>query len=495
MKKITPFDFPLLNNEICQYLSRKDLACCALVSKAWAAWFLPTLWRDLNCRYRMIDVPTFSRHREHIRVLRNVSMENGRAIRDQLPFLQLQRLEFGDNSNNNGVHRTEMRALPALETISALQHLQITLSLDRDNVFQQWIRTLKNPLYLESLTLSCEQFLDGKVVLGVLRACQRLERLSLRLSGREIHTDEEDRQQYVETRAEIERMPEMQLRELSFISCTDLAEDNILQPLLKRCPRMEKLELAMMRQIYTLQHLSHALRENKLPRLRYFLVGWLGSGNFQEAFAEVLSHVKCGLETFEFHSCPSGVVTQSLIQHHARSLTTLHFDSGILLCGFSSLMTGLLNLRSFRGTVSVDRDSEDIPDKHWACYGLRDLRLRLGGLFSIGSWAWEESTTKPWLDYVFSEVAQLTSLQVLDIRCDMHNLYLDQHGYLTQLADLKELKVIHLGKISHKTFGTQEALWMAKNWPKLLQVTALNAPAIFKKTLREKRPLVEIDKY
>jgi len=149
MKKITPFDIPILNNEICQYLSRKDLACCALASRAWAAWFTPTLWRDLNCRYRMIDVPTFSRHREHIRVLRNVSMENGRAIRDQLPFLQLQRLEFGDNSNNYGVHRTEMRVLPALETISTLQHLQITLSLDRDNVFQQWIRTLKNLFYLE----------------------------------------------------------------------------------------------------------------------------------------------------------------------------------------------------------------------------------------------------------------------------------------------------------------------------------------------------------
>src|SRR5688572_21658371 len=56
MEKITPFDIPLLNNEICQYLSRKELAHCVLVSKAWAGWFSPALWRDLDYRNETPDI-------------------------------------------------------------------------------------------------------------------------------------------------------------------------------------------------------------------------------------------------------------------------------------------------------------------------------------------------------------------------------------------------------------------------------------------------------
>jgi len=295
-------------------------------------------------------------------------------------------------------------------------------------------------------------------------------------------------------------MPEMQLRELSFISRTDLAEDNILQPLLRRCPRMEKLEMAMMRQVYTLQHLSHALRENKLPRLRYFVIGWLGSNNFQEAFAEVLTHVKCGLDTFEFRSNPSGVVTQSLIQHHSPSLTSLDLECSIIsVLTFSDLMAGLQNLRTLKASIRAcmphERYARNIPApvKHWGCVDLRDLQLYLSAFDSAFSGSkWTESREKLCLDYVFSEVAKLTNLRALTIRGDLKDLYLDQHGYLAQLTDLKRLQVFDLAKISQNEFGKQEALWMVKNWPRLLKVYARDAPTIFKETLLEERPLVEV---
>ncbi|KAK3823162.1 MAG: hypothetical protein J3Q66DRAFT_138599 [Benniella sp.] len=461
MEKTTPFDIPLLINEICQYLSRKDLIRCVLVSKAWAASFSMVLWRDLDCKRATPDILTLTRQRDHIRIMRNISMRIEGTIRELLPSLHLQRLEFWDISSGKGVHRSEIRVLPLLEKIPTLQHLQISLSLGHDNVCQQWIGTLAGLSRLESLSLKCDEFVDGKVIQDVLRLCHRLERLSLEIPNNDRHIEEENRQEYRDAKVAIERMPEMRLRELSFtasahLSYPALVEENILRPLLERCPRMEKLILGSIQQETTLQHLSKVLKDNKLPRLRHFVIGYLQGIHSQEALAEALSHVEYGIESLVFQ--------------------------------------GLPNLRSFRSTIKVDGYSEDIPDKHWECHELKILRLRLYGLgdgIFDGS-TWRRPTTKLQLDYVFSEVAKLTSLQVLILGDDVKDLYLNRHKYLAQLANLKELKVFDLAEISHKAFGKQEALWMVKNWPKLLQVYARNAPVTFKEILQEKRPLIEV---
>jgi hypothetical protein len=159
-------------------------------------------------------------------------------------------------------------------------------------------------------------------------------------------------------------------------------------------------------------------------------------------------------------------------------------------------MAGLPNLRSFRGSIQHDYSPfKDLPlATHWVCVGLRNLQLGLRTHTSdtVGDSRWKGSAAKLQFDYVFSEVAKLEGLQELIIECDMKNLYLKRHGYLAQLAGLKELKVFDLAKVSHKSFGKQEALWMVKNWPKLLQVYAVDIPAIFNETLLEKRPMVEI---
>ena len=497
MEAITPFDIPLLNNEICQYLSREDLTRCVLVSKDWAAWFSPALWRDLDFRRsRTVDIHTLSRHWEHVRAVRNICMWKAGTIRELLPLLRLQRLDFDGSSDRGGVHLTEIRVLPVLEKMSTLQHLRISLELDRDNIYQQWIRTLEALPHLKSLILKCQQFLRGKVILDFLQKCHRLERLSLYLSGVVDYNEEEDRQEYRDAKAEMKRMPEMRLCELSLCSGIQLIEENIIQPLLERCPRIERLELDGGTTQPTLQHLSKMLKENKLPMLRHLVAGGLYEYHLQVAFAEVLS--QCGLESITFWNYPSELVVQSLVKYHYRSLTKLSIHlMEISTWTFAELMAGLPNLRSFTGSIQHDYNYsyKGLPlDTHWKCVDLRSLRLRLSvyGPDIIGGSRWATSTAKPRLDYVFSEVAKLESLQELIIECRVNNLFLKKHGYLTRLADLKELKVFDLAKVSHKSFGKQEALWMANNWPKLLQVYAEDVPAIFNDTLLEKRPMVEI---
>ncbi|KAK3823157.1 MAG: hypothetical protein J3Q66DRAFT_397625 [Benniella sp.] len=424
-------------------------------------------------------------------------MESAGAIREQLAALHLQRLEFLDYSRSYGVHRAKIRVLPLLERISTLQHLRTTLSMDRDNNCQRWLRTLEALPHLVSLSLRCERFVDGKVIPRVLRLCHRYRRLTLRFSTEIGYIEECDTQEYKDAKAAIEEMPEMRLCELSFCSGNGLVGENVLQPLLERCPRVERLDLSIGTTESTFQHFFKMLKENKLPKLRHLTASGPYETHLQAAFSEALSHVEYGIESLTFWHKPSDPVVQSLTQHHYSSLTKLSLPfSGIPLWTLSKLMAGLPNLRSFRGCIQRDYSPSNgvALDMHWGCVGLRNLRLypRTNTSGTVGDSRWKGSAAEFQFDYVFSEVSKLESLQELIIECDMNNLYLKRHGYLAQLAGLKELKVFDLAKVSHKSFGKQEALWMVKNWPKLLQVYAEDIPAIFNETLLEKRPMVEV---
>ncbi|KAF9361561.1 hypothetical protein BGX34_007070, partial [Mortierella sp. NVP85] len=378
MSKVTPFDIPLLINAICRHLSREDLKYCMLVSKAWSTWSASVLWRDLNCERKTPDIPTLRRYQEHIQIVRNITMWSIRDSGGRLPFPHVQRLEFKDDSSEDGVHRTEIRVLPLLEGITSLQHLKITLSLDRDNIYRQFVRTLESLPQLESLILGCKRFIDGKVIQDILRLCQRLERLSLSFSGSERHITEEDRQEFIDTRAEIQKMPEMRLCELSFHAQSDLVVENILHPLLERCSRIEKLDIGYRATDSTFRHLSKLFKENNFPKLRHLVIEGLDEGRYQEAIAEALSHVECGLESLKYMGKPSELVIQTLSQYHS-CMTILNFTFyQISLWALSDLMAGLPNLRSFRSEVSSDYEdsSRDIPfEKHWECVNLKILRL------------------------------------------------------------------------------------------------------------------------
>ncbi|KAK3823137.1 MAG: hypothetical protein J3Q66DRAFT_330938 [Benniella sp.] len=479
--RITPFDIPLLNSEICQYLSCKDLAHCVQVSKAWTAWFTPALWRDLDWP----DILTSTRQQEHIQGVRCISMRQMGPILALQSCTNLQRLDFKDHDGD------QLQVLQVLGKISTLRHLQITLVLEDDNICQQWIRVLEALPRLESLILKSGQLADGKFIQKMLQLCIGYKRLAFTFIDEETYARNE--QDYQDTRAAIERMPDMQPRELSLNSRCEHYETNIFQPLLDRCPRIEKLTLCS---TLTLQHLSKALKEKRLAQLRHLAVRTYAK---QSCLAELLSYDEGGLESFEVATRIGKQVAQSLIQYHHQSLRRLRFgQTGILLSALSEVMTALPNLRSLEATVLplYEGDITNIPlDKHWVCLGLRVLRLKVETRYyhgTVGSTEWVGSMHKRGIDYVFSETAKMKSLQDLSIGCRQKGLYLMQSGYLTQLGDLKQLEVFDLASTPPEEFGRDEALWMASNWPRLIRVQSHGASEIFRQTLLEERPLLEI---
>ena len=483
MEKISPFDIPLLNNEICQYLRSKDLACCVQVSKAWAVWFTPALWRDVDWFNRTPTIPAFTRQQEHVRVVRNITMKRTIPLLAPLSCTNLQRLDFVDytvkvDSDICGDH---LLVLPALERISTLRHLQIPLALSNDNICQQWIRVLEALPHLESLSLKCEELVKGWIIPRVLHLCRGLQCLSVRFMEHRHSIQEKDWREYWDVKAAIETMPEMQLRELSF-GQSKLWGKNIIQPLLERCPRLEKLNLSWTHDEALFQHLVKTLKENKLPALRHLSMGMPNRDDLDNLLIEVLSHISCGLESFDCESDAFSHVTQPLIKHHSHSLTNLALHHSWIHFGtFLDLMVGLPCLQTF--TVSIhgapNGNNDILLDKHWECLGMRSLQLQL---------------EKRALDYVFSEVAKLTSLRELRIRSYSMDLYNKNKGYLEQLAGLKQLEVLGLTNTRHDTLGRHEAQWMADNWPRLRQVYEYHVPAVFKETLRKRRPLVEFVK-
>lgn len=505
MEKITPFDIPLLQEEICHYLTRKDLYRCTLVSKAWFAWFSPILWRDLDDSRKIPSVDALTRWRNHIRT---ASLSASGPVCNQLPFLHLDRLELVDNYEPSHVM---LRVLKALQGISTLRHLKISLQLDSELVYQQWIRTLPSLSHLEGLDLIFNRFVNGRVIQGTLSQCHTYDYLRLgysavlavqRTSRIQI---EEERKIYRAAKAAIRRIPEMNLRELSFRINTEFCEDNILQPLLERCPRMERLNLGYIKLGSTMQHLTKVIKENKLPRLRCLHSDIYNGG----AFAEMLSHLKNGLVSLIVHGCLDQPFTQSLIQHHCLSLTKLDLKIEADMEVFSNLMAGLPKLRHVRAVVGPKGDIRRFNvflrvtvstthafHKQWACVDLKILELRLDTSYACGTIDdahWRDSGAQNDMDYVFSEVSKLRNLEELSLGSTHNDLYLKRHGFLSQLATLKHLKSFDLQRTPAKEFGALEARWMIKSWPKLLHVYDQHAPRKFKKTLLAKRPHIFVD--
>ncbi|KAF9343435.1 hypothetical protein BGX34_006777 [Mortierella sp. NVP85] len=313
--------------------------------------------------------------------------------------------------------------------------------------------------------------------------------------GDENELEEEDRQEYRNVGAAIERIPQMRLGELVLSSIPGIVMENILHPLLERCPSIEKLHLGKIYALRTLEHLAKTLKENKLPTLRHLTLGRLYSDG--KALEKVVSHIACGLDSFVLEDEQAHMMAPFLIQHHSRSLTRL--EMGLSPWLLSDLMAGLPCLQTVRFIIYVDDDDEvtDVrpPDKDWKCVDLRNLQLYLALYihYGIGDDEWKGSFAKMCMDHVFSQVGKLRRLQELNLGCK-RDMYLKKHGYLEQLAGLKQLKVLDLTKTNYTWLEKQEASWMAENWPKLLQICPDHLPAIFKKTLLRERPLVEFIK-
>ncbi|KAK3823135.1 MAG: hypothetical protein J3Q66DRAFT_437548 [Benniella sp.] len=350
----------------------------------------------------------------------------------QLPCVNIRRLDFTENNGYMDVRPSQLQVLQALERIPTLRHLQIKLALDKTNVCQQWMRVLESLPHLVSLSLSSE-LIEVEVIQKILQLCIGYERLELVISSEDV-----DDQEYQDTRVATERMPEMRLRELSFDSDNTYSEKN--------------------------------------------------------------SYGEGGLETLGIDDHVGNRIVQSIAQYHHQSLRRLNFLSfGILHSTLSGLMTQLPNLRTLEARLDavLEDDINSIPiDNDWVCVGLRSLQLEVntrcfrGGMDSS---EWKRSIDKRGLDYVFSKTVKMKSLQGLSIGCRQRELYLMKAGYLTQLGGLKQLEAFGIVSIRSKMSGRNEALWMANNWPKLVQVySSREASEIVERTLLEERPLVEI---
>ena len=238
------------------------------------------------------------------------------------------------------------------------------------------------------------------------------------------------------------------------------------------------------------------LNENGLPELQCFILRGHSIQGIQRHIAKVLRSNK-PMDSLVLHLGPDqGPVVQSIVEHH-KFLKLLDLGTSELsMLALQEIMTSLPALRSLSAYTNIEVGANgESTQRHWACKEIISLQLRLHTRRTESTMAsdkWADSIQKQGLDHIFSETARMKGLQELQIGYS-RELYTMESGYLTQLADLKQLWMFDLVLTPDTKFGKIEALWMADNWPRLIQVYSRGASEVFCRTLLERRPLMKIE--
>ncbi|KAI8595133.1 hypothetical protein EDD21DRAFT_409317 [Dissophora ornata] len=184
MEDISVFDIPLLNREVTQRLSKHDLKQCCLVSKQWYEWFIPVLWHSIELPHSV------------------------KAFEATSPFLK---------------------------------NLNIKLSLNHVEVYNQLLHTLQSLQHLQKLKLACDNYVNPVYYQQIIENCRHCESIGLTFG---CYTEYiKNKEQYALAKSGFEKMPDTRLRELFFKFHTSSQQTHILAPLLQCSPLLESLHL------------------------------------------------------------------------------------------------------------------------------------------------------------------------------------------------------------------------------------------------------------
>ncbi|KAF9360358.1 hypothetical protein BGX26_009710 [Mortierella sp. AD094] len=189
----------------------------------------------------------------------------------------------------------------------------------------------------------------------------------------------------------------------------------------------------------------------------------------------------------------------------------LSLNTPVHLSVFANLMHGLPKLRTIIAQVSLDNYAEEddpdmsaVTEMEWECFCLVDFSVGFhlkSSSDNIPLAEWGKSKVESSLSYIFSQVAQLQSLNTLKMTCGIALLTVDtKSGYLSRLSQLKKLKQLHFEETQCAlgSVGSLEAEWMIKNWPWLSQVGYFTQDQVmdrggpFLTTLVNNRPWIQI---
>ncbi|KAF9184021.1 hypothetical protein BGZ51_003637 [Haplosporangium sp. Z 767] len=533
------FDIPYIQEDIAQYLLHRDLAHCVLVSKSWRDWFTPSLWQSLDETIitTPIDLSTLQKYQALVRCIKSrPHWLASVADETQIQFTNLQTLIVSPEAHI--VPELEQRVLGFIERYSTvLRTLRFSVSYKRDRKWRELksaealVNCFRRPFpRLTELDLICLRTESISYIKTLIMVCCQhpLESFRFRAENDRELSESFDTLFSDTVALDIlcfDQMPMTRIRSLYIEMPGPDQERQILIPLLKKCPRLQRLECLAVHSQWTVVAMTDMLKDRScFPGLGHICISGLRKGlvrNVDDLLASLL--FVCGDsmqlepsmtnqrqmsgqgsrwregdqmdETMEARpallsfgidaTCNTPLVYTALRQHHAHTLSYLDLTPGFLdIYAFANLMATLEGLKKAKlwvvlfdsesGLVDLDEFGlGKILQNQWACKDLRKLEVcfeRASVTGGSDSFQPGDGTLQDvFLEYAFTRIGSMTALEELIYDGWFRILRLDE-GYLDRLRNLKRLK--ELGTVGEKSidFGVKEAEWILEHWPRLTQI-------------------------
>ncbi|KAG0328075.1 hypothetical protein BGZ99_006248 [Dissophora globulifera] len=357
---------------------------------------------------------------------------------------------------------------------------------------------------LEQVTINCYRNADLSNIQEVLRGAVLSKVHKLTLTSRSKIFWSAELNDVMEAANELDAAPYLllppghmatELKDLKLDADLRKSLNITLLPLLRISPNLERLFVPVMDVISTIKVLSPIL-EGWCPKLRHLEGGYSFARDEHQAMLlrscrELRTYIMRG-------SQPMGPLSMDALLHthgHGRTLERLDIKccSAIESRHLQLILTSCPNLTSFKtlSKSSIQSFNEprlsilDLPvqgagrrENAWICTGLRELYIGFTGFSTLQ----DQASAKPFVDYIYTQLAALTELRTLHLAGEV---FMTTGGYPTtadsaawafdftvssglgKLQTLTKLRTLNIQKLRHHRMGRDEVEWVASNWPKL----------------------------
>ncbi|KAG0223261.1 hypothetical protein BGX31_008596 [Mortierella sp. GBA43] len=523
--RISIFDIPHITKAIGQYLDRRDLESCTVVSKSWSRQFRYLLWYELVLwtGRRLLQDPETRSAQERLfkdgsRWIRRLCVSAPLRSEDLLPLMS--------------------------STCTNLREFTCDISPGWDASFWNILDLVKNNKRLQHWSLTSVTGFSITERLGLvetLSCCHYLTELNLRLPFRPTQGWLQSilktlpqtlkdlylqwRQGYDDTGSLVD-MPHRQfdwpdaypyLERARFSMYLSTGDDILLFKFLERCPalkwlklpkvldkdmmvrrlieRLETTQLAPKRISVNLYHLEHVDEDDwgrLVPvmkgRIYKFVTGIKFNRPYTQSFIDMLTlNWAESLEVLRIEE-PRYIKSRDIQLILTRCTRLRKLDC---MCQHNNLTNAVANTDNRELAVGLKAmktldGNGDLDAMDWNCLDMEELQL------SIADWRMihqpqdeqekikHEEWTRQGIQHIYQQLGRLTKLRELELAWNTSQVFADGANFdmsleagLGHLKDLKMLQKLNLECIKSNKIGTEDLLWMRKSWPQLKRINGL----------------------
>ncbi|KAK3823038.1 MAG: hypothetical protein J3Q66DRAFT_330723 [Benniella sp.] len=526
------FAIPELVALIAKSLPPRDITQWMLTCKAFSRQLEPYFWSHLVLTRPLQDPMVLARYRHYFRTLRVDPIDHAilGSLLNGLPPLQNSSLAYEEPVPNDGFPHLKELTLKSMNprsidpsflsrTVEVLYHTphltRFTITWDIVEFDQQLSNLFSAALttqlpHLQSLSISITE-MESELGLDIMKACFRHPQLTeLLLNSGVVFSPSSDHayrlkfDELTESLLDVDKAKTdcfqpagLLLKTLRLPDMLPMGHpENFLVPFFKsHVPNIERLTVPLVQGTFDLQELEKAIAIG-CPRLQHLSSVWhachIGYG--ETIISLIRGCAKAGLRSYHGKGLEDNRFIQmddilkSLLEYHAKTLEEI----GLSGCNFiksdslASVLTCCKNLKTLRmvpalgGHVGITL--RDAVLREWICHDITVLHLWLGREVVVLDRKTEAEAIAQAAQRVYSQIGRLVKLEELRLgyylseqaSAPMESFTKDltlKHGWLNELAGLKQLRRFQMATDYWSCMGQAEVEFMDINWPKLESVS------------------------